>query len=118
MLSSSKLGCTNSSEHDTELLPGTKPIKLPVSPSKQKILYNELEEMLELDVIEPSKSAWSSPVCLVPKKEHTYRFCIDFCQLNAVTKKDAYPLPYIFAILDNLREAKYISTLDIKSAYW
>lgn len=121
VMHSDHLGCTTVTEHDIELLPGTKPIKqryYPVSPIKQRIIDEELQKMLALDVIEPSKSAWSSPVCLVPKKDKTYRFCIDFRQLNAVTKKDAYPLPYISAILDNLRETKYISTLDIRSAYW
>lgn len=115
------IGKTTLVEHDIELLPDTKPIKqryYPVSPAKQKIIDQELEMLLKEDIIEPSKSAWSSPVCLVPKKDGTYRFCVDFRQLNCVTKKDAYPLPYISAILDNLREAKYISSLDIKSAYW
>lgn len=121
VMKSDSLGKTTAIEHDIILEPGTKPIKqryYPVSPFKQKIINEELEKMLALEVIEPSKSAWSSPVCLIPKKDGSYRFCIDFRQLNAVTKKDAYPLPYISSILDNLREAKYISTLDIKSAYW
>lgn len=116
-----KLGKTTLVEHDIELLPDTKPIKqryYPVSPHKQRIIDDELEKMLGENVIEPCKSPWSSPVCLVPKKDGTYRFCIDFRQLNAVTKKDAYPLPYISSILDQLRNARYLSTIDIKSAYW
>lgn len=52
----------------------------------------------------------------MPKKDGSHRFCVDYRQHNAVTKKDAYPLPYILVILDNLGEAKYISSLDIKSA--
>jgi hypothetical protein len=115
------IGCTDVDQHHIELLPGTRPIKqryYPVSPHKQKIIDEELRKMLELDVIEPSKSPWSSPVCLVKKKDDTYRFCVDFRQLNAVTKKDAYPLPYVSSILDRLRDAKYISSLDVKSAFW
>ena len=46
-----------------------------------------------------------------------YRFCIDFRKLNAVSKADAYPLPYMDAILRKLKSAKYISTLDLSSAY-
>lgn len=53
----------------------------------------------------------------VRKKDGKYRFSIDFQKINSVTKKDAYPLPYIIAILDNLREAKYISSIDLKQAY-
>ena len=47
-----------------------------------------------------------------------YRFCVDFRRLNSVTKKDAYPLPFVSSILDRLRGAKFISSLDVKSAYW
>jgi hypothetical protein len=115
------IGCTDVDQHHIELLPGTRPIKqryYPVSPHKQKIIHEELRKMLELDVVEPSKSPWSSPVCLVKKKDDTYRFCVDFRQLNTVTKKDAYPLPDVSSILDRLRDAKYISSLDVKSAFW
>lgn len=115
------LGLTNATEHDIELLPDTKPIKqryYPVSPLKQRIIDDELKKMLDAGVVEPCKSAWSSPICLVPKKDGTYRFCVDYRQLNAVTRKDAYPLPYISSILDQLRSARYLSSIDIKSAYW
>lgn len=115
------LGCCTIAEHEIEILPGTKPIKqryYPVSPFKQKIIDDEIKNMLDQGVIESSKSSWSSPVCLVRKKDDSYRFCIDYRQLNAVTKKDAYPLPYISAILDQLRDAKYLSSIDIKSAFF
>lgn len=116
-----EFGCCKVAPHDIELEPGTKPIKqryYPVSPHKQKIIDDEVEEMLKLGVIERSKSPWSSPVCLVHKKDGSYRFCIDFRRLNAVSKKDAYPIPYISAILDRLRNARFISSIDIKSAFW
>lgn len=115
------LGRCKVAEHVIELEPGTKPIKqryYPVPPFKQKILDTEIEEMLRLGVIEPSKSPWSSPVCLVKKKDDSYRFCIDFRKLNFVTRKDSYPIPYISAILDRLRNARFISSIDIKSAFW
>ena len=117
----SSLGCTNVAQHHIELLPGAQPIKqryYPVSPPKQKIIDTELRKMLEMGFIEQSKSAWSSPVCLVRKKDNSYRFCVDYRRLNAVTKKDAYPIPYISSILDRLRNATFISSLDVKSAFW
>ena len=113
------LGYTTLTEH--EIITDARPIKqryYPVSPFKQKLIDEELKKMLEQDIIEPSKSAWSSPILLVPKRDGGYRFCVDYRALNAVTKKDAYPLPYISAILDRLRDARYLSSMDIKSAYW
>ena len=42
-----------------------------------------------------SSSPWSSPVVLVSKKDGSQRLCVDYCQLNAVTVKDAFPLPRV-----------------------
>ena len=48
----------------------------------------EIQEMIDLDVIEPSISPYSSPVVLVPKKDGSVRFCIDFRKVNKVTEFD------------------------------
>ncbi|KAL5460277.1 hypothetical protein EMCRGX_G033718 [Ephydatia muelleri] len=76
-----------------------------------------LDGMLERQVIEPSQGSWSSPVVLV-KKDGSTRFCVDFRQLNAVTKKDAQPLPRIDETLDVLGSARWFSCLDLTSGYW
>lgn len=89
-----------------------------MSPVKQKIITEQVDEMLALDVIEPSESPWSSPVLVVDKKDGKPRFCLDSRKLNSVTKKDAYNLPYVSEILDNLREARYLSKLDLSKAFW
>ena len=77
-----------------------------------------LDEMIETGVIEPSNSSWASPVCLVKKKDGTFRFCIDYRRVNAVSKKDAYPIPDIQDALDNLRGSRYFATIDLLSGYW
>jgi len=74
--------------------------------------------MLQAGVTEPSNSPWSSPVCMVKKKADTHRFCIDYCRLKDVTKKDAYPVPDVKDALDSLRGAKYFATIDLLSGYW
>lgn len=89
-----------------------------MSPEKQQILISELDKMLKEDVVEPCESPWSSPVLLTPKKNGELRFCLDSRKLNAVTKKDAYSLPYILDILDNLRDAKYLTSLDLSKSFW
>ena len=97
------------------------PIKQPVRhlPMALKdVVSTEVNKMLSDDIIRPSKSAWSSPVVLVKKKDQSWRFCVDFRKVNAVTVKDAYPLPQIDSTLDSLADTKYFSTLDLASGYW
>ena len=77
-----------------------------------------IDDMQQRGVIQPSASAWASPIVIVPKKDGTSRFCVDFRRVNAVTKKDVYPLPRIDDILDTLGGAQYFSTLDLSSGYW
>ncbi|XP_036345593.1 uncharacterized protein LOC118754828 isoform X2 [Rhagoletis pomonella] len=90
----------------------------PRNPAMQQVINTEVDELLTANRIEPSRSAYSSPIVLVRKKQGTWRMCIDYRQLNAASEPDAYPLPQIGAILDQLKEAKYISTIDLKNGYW
>ncbi|KAH8307513.1 hypothetical protein KR059_008927 [Drosophila kikkawai] len=84
----------------------------------QRIIDEQIDELLRNDCIEPSQSPHSAPIVLVGKKSGEMRLCVDFRQLNAHSIPDAYPLPRITHILERLRHAKYISTLDLNSGYW
>ena len=111
---------TNYAEHTIDV-GDTKPIKLAprrVPIAQKEIVKNEIKKMLDQNIIEPSNSPWSSPIVLVTKPDNTIRFCIDYRKLNAVTKKDAYPLPRIAEALDTLSSEKYFCTLDLASGYW
>lgn len=74
--------------------------------------------MLEMGIIEPSSSEWSSPVVLVPKKDGSLRFCMDFRKVNAISSFDPYPMPRIDDLIDRLGSAKYLTTLDLSKGYW
>ncbi len=81
-------------------------------------LKAEVEEMLALGVIERSSSEWSNPVVLVPKKDGTMRFCIDFRRVNAQSHFDAYPMPRLEDLIERLGKASFITTLDLCKGYW
>ncbi|XP_025270381.1 uncharacterized protein LOC112639720 [Camponotus floridanus] len=89
-----------------------------VSPKVQEAIRAETDKMLQAGIIEPSYSEWSNPIVMVKKPNGKYRFCLDFRKVNDVSKKDAYPLPNINGILDKLRSARYISTIDLSQAYF
>lgn len=119
-MSKGKLGRTHLLEHfiDTGNEPPIKQRSYPVSPPIQARLKKELDRMIELDVVEPSYSPWSSPVVLVKKKDGRDRMCLDYRKINTVTKKDSYPLPRVSEILDRLGKTRYLSSIDLKDAYW
>ncbi|XP_069370624.1 uncharacterized protein [Paralichthys olivaceus] len=81
-------------------------------------LKQEIQDMLEMGVIEPSHSEWCSPVVLVPKKDGGLRFCIDFSKLNSISTFDPYPMPRVDEMVERLGRAKFLSTLDLCKGYW
>lgn len=104
------IGCARNVEHKI-IVTDSEPIKqrpYRVSPAVQNIIDAEVRrsKMLEKDIMEASTSSWFFPLLLVPKKDGTHRGCVDYRRLNKVTKKYAYPIPYISTILDKLRNAK------------
>lgn len=94
----------------------TQPRRLPIG--KKKTEQEEVQKMLDNGIIEPSRSAWSSAIVLVPKKDGSTRFCVDYRKLNDVTIKDAYPLPRVDDCLDALANSKWFSSMDLNSGFW
>ena len=86
--------------------------------TKRKLIDDAIREMLEDGVIRPSSSPWASPVTLVPKKDGSIRFCVDYRKLNSITEKDTYPLPLIQDIFDQVGGSRIYSTMDLKAGYW
>ena len=72
----------------------------------QEFIHDEIQRMLEAGIIQKSNSPWASPIVVVSKKNGKKRFCVDYRKLNTLTKKDAYPLPRINEMMDNLGDTK------------
>jgi len=89
-----------------------------MSPKELDCLKKQLEELVNKKMIRPSTSAWSSPVLFVRKKDGSLRMCVDYRALNAVTKRNSYPLPRLDESFDRLGRARIFSKIDLKSGYW
>ena len=114
------LGYTNALKHqiNTGDAPPIRQRARRVPPARRQEAKNLLNDMLNNNIIQPSSSPWASPVVLVQKKDGSLRFCIDYRKVNAVTRKDAYPLPRVDDSLDTLACCKWFTTLDLLSGYW
>lgn len=120
-LDSSQLGCTNLHVHKIETGDAAPQRQYPyrVGPEQKKEIENQVNDMLENDIIEPSDSYWAAPVILCKKKDGTYRFAIDYRRLNAVTVPQNFPLPRFEDVVDSVsaNQSKIFSVLDLKSGF-
>jgi len=71
----------------------------PISGHKLQKVKEYLEENLKKEFITPSKAPFASPILFTEKKDGSLRFCVDYRKLNALTKRDRYPIPLIDEVL-------------------
>ncbi|CAK9796607.1 Retrovirus-related Pol polyprotein from transposon 297 [Anthophora quadrimaculata] len=91
-------------------------------PIHREEITKQVADLLENDIIQPSASPYNSPLWVVPKKPDSqgnkrWRMVIDYRALNENSVADAYPLPNITEILDQLGSAKYFSTFDLANGF-
>ncbi|KAJ8709933.1 hypothetical protein PYW07_009299 [Mythimna separata] len=99
----------------------TKPYRLPYAQKAE--VDKQIQKMLDDGIIEESRSPWSSPLLLVPKKQDSnglkkWRIVIDYRKLNNQIQDDKFPLPNISDILDSLSGSMYYSHLDLYQGFY
>jgi len=107
-------------DHSIPLIPGAQPVFVRpyrYAPLLKTEIERQVSEMLHQGLIQHSSSAFASPVLLVKKKDNSWRFCVDYRQLNAITVKSKYPVPIIEELLDELSGASYFTTLDLQAGF-
>lgn len=90
--------------------------------AQKEEIRSQIQELLKNQIIQPSRSPWSSPACIVSKKpdasgKQKFRMVIDYRKLNQITIDDKYPIPNIDEILDQLSNCQYFTTLDLASGF-
>ncbi|KAI0991405.1 hypothetical protein K3495_g16782, partial [Podosphaera aphanis] len=81
------------------------------------VLRKTLADLLDKGWIRASASPASSPVLFAKKPSGGLRFCVDYRGLNAITKKDRYPLPLIRETLRQLSKARWFTKIDVRAAF-
>ena len=113
-------GHTQLAEHKIDT-GSARPVRLPpyrLPQAYRSDVHQELQEMLAQEIIEPSTSEWAAPIVLVKKKDGSLRLCVDYRRLNSASLTDAYPMPRIDDMIDQLGKASFITTLDLTRGYW
>lgn len=109
-----------SCDHAIPLVSGASPVNIRAyryPPSLKDEIDKQVKEMLDHSLIQPSTTPFSSPVLLVRKKDGTWRFCVDYRYLNALTVKSIYPIPIFDQLVDELGSASWFSIIDLYSGY-
>ncbi|CAN6166876.1 unnamed protein product [Urochloa humidicola] len=107
-------------DHQIPLVEGAAPVQVRpyrFAPALKDEIEKQVKEMLASGVIQKSTSPFSSSVLLVKKKDGSWRFCVDYRHLNAITVKGKYPVPVIDEFLDELAYACWFSKLDLRSGF-
>jgi transposase InsO family protein len=112
-------------QHEIRLEPGTQPVNIKpyrLPEAQKQEARRQVEELKRGGIIEESNSPWNSPLLVVKKKadasgEEKWRLVIDYRKVNEKTVGDAYPLPDVTEILDQLGQSRYFSCIDMVMGY-
>ena len=88
-----------------------------LAPDKLAAAKEEFDKLLEMKIIQPSNSPWSSPLHMVAKPSGGWRACGDYRALNAATEDDRYPIPHLQDFASRLVGMSIFSKIDLVRAY-
>jgi len=104
------------------MLPECKPVAIrsrQYSKDDREFIQAEVEKLLAQDIIEHSRSPWRAQVLVVRGDTKKDRTVVDYSQtVNRFTQLDAYPLPNIEEVVNNVAQDKFYSSVDLRSAYY
>ena len=83
-------------DHAIPLVAGAKPVYIRpyrYPPALKDEIERQVQDMLDKGLIQPSSSPFSSPLLLVKKKDGSWRPCVDYRHLNALTIRGKFPIP-------------------------
>jgi transposase InsO family protein len=114
------IGKTSLLEHhiDTGDAPPQRRHPYRISPMEQRKVDELISQMKAFGIIRESNSPWAAPIVLIKKKDGSIRFCCDWRDLNAVSRKDSFPLPRIDDTLDRLGQMKFFTTFDFRQGFY